>query len=113
MDFLKLATPPEYVMPLCSTLHLLFTESFTFFSFLSKINISSGVRFSMSLLHHFCIISERMRIVAPRTIYEKFNFVKIYVHYQWGVLLNDITDSGRVANLKMSIIRIYENFKNS
>ena len=107
MDIFKLATPPESVMSLWSTLHWLCTESFPFFSSSSKINIFSGVRFSMSLLHHFCIISERMRIVAPLTIYEKFDFVKIYVHYQWGVLLNDITDSGGVANLKMSIIRIY------
>ena len=33
--------------------------------------------------------------------------VKLSVQNQWRVVHNDITDSGVVANLKMSIIRIY------
>ena len=33
--------------------------------------------------------------------------VKLSVHNQWRVELNDITDSGGVANLRKSIIRIY------
>ena len=39
--------------------------------------------------------------------------VKLSVHNQWRVVHNDITDSGGVANLKMSIIKIYSNIKTS
>ena len=65
-----LATPKESVMALLTTLHWLCTE-ISFFLIVIKNNIYSGILFfSMSLLHHFYIVSERVRIIAPLTICE-------------------------------------------
>ena len=47
---------------------LICTEIFTFFLFSLKIIFPVVYFFSMSLLHHFCIISERMRNIAPLTV---------------------------------------------
>ena len=63
--------------------------------------------FSMTWLHLFCITSERISTIALLIVYKKNNFVKLSVHNQWRVEHNDITDSGGVANLRKSIIRIY------
>ena len=41
------------------------------------------------------------------TFYENEKKGKLSVHNQWRVVHNDIKDSGGVANMKMSIIRIY------
>ena len=64
------------------------------------------------------ILSEMMQKLFSNDILKKYTTgniifnenekkVKLSVHNQWRVVHNDITDSGGVANLKMSIIRIY------
>ena len=69
------------------------------------------------------ILSEMMQKLCSNAVLKKYTTgniifnenvkkVKLSVHNQWRVVHNDITDSGGVGNLKMSIIRIYYNFKN-
>ena len=64
------------------------------------------------------ILSEMMQTSCSNDILKKYTTVniifdenekkvKLSVHNQWRVELNDITDSGGVANLRKSIIRIY------
>ena len=64
------------------------------------------------------ILSEMMQTSCNNDILKKYTTVniifdenekkvKLSVHNQWRVELNDITDSGGVANLRKSIIRIY------
>ena len=64
------------------------------------------------------ILSEMMQKWCSNDILKKYTTgniifnenekkVKLSVQNQWRVVHNDITDSGGVANLKMSILRIY------
>jgi len=65
----------------------------------------------MTWLHQFCIISERIRTIALLTAYKNEILESICVHNRWKVPNDDITDSGGVADLRMSMIRIYQNLK--
>ena len=84
-----------------------------------KINCLQTIRGAIIL-----ILSEMMQTSYSNDILKKYTTVniifdenektkvKLSVHNQCRVELNDITDSGRVANFRKSIIRIYSNFKN-
>ena len=93
---------------------VLYTEFHIFFFFYMKSEIRNHHSFrnacaQILFSHHIFKQQVRRMFTFP----EKLKKVKFCVQNQWRVLLNDITELGRVANSRIPILWIYLNFGNS
>ena len=101
-----MGTPPESVMSLWTTPHSVMYIDFHKTSFLQTVR-GALILILSAMMQTLCSIDILTSTPLEILFLMKMRKKKLSVLNQWRVLNNDITDSGGVANLKMSIIRIY------